>query len=68
MVQKKSVKSKFSTKGTTTKPIEKRARRPRTRVIEREVIVKRYVVRLSPDERERLNAMVHKGKGRQGIC
>jgi Homeodomain-like domain len=63
MAKKKFVKNRILTKGTTRKPIGKRARRPRTRVIEREVIVKRYVVRLSPDERERLDAMVHKGKG-----
>jgi Homeodomain-like domain len=63
MGKKRIVQNKISTKGTTRKPIGKRKRRPRTRVIEREVIVKRYVVRLSREERERLDAMVHKGKG-----
>jgi hypothetical protein len=63
MAKKKIVKNKISTKGTARKPIGERKRRPRTRVIEREVVVKRHVVRLSTDERERLDAMVHKGKG-----
>jgi hypothetical protein len=44
------------------KTIKTSARKPRKQLIQRDVVVKKYVVRLSAAEREQLEAMISKGK------
>lgn len=52
------------TKKKVTKKLEtKKPRKPRAQPIQRDVAVKKYVVRLSIAERERLDTMIGKGKG-----
>jgi hypothetical protein len=50
----------------TKVPTKKSARKSRKRPIQREVIVKKYVVRLSAVEREQLEDMIRKGKNAAG--
>ena len=52
----------------TKVPTKKSARKSRKRPIQREVIVKKYVVRLSAVEHEQLEDMIAKGKKRPGAC
>lgn len=51
---------------SSKKPIKKGARKPRKQLVQREVLVKKYVVRLSAAEREQLEAMISKGKNTAG--
>ena len=66
MTKKKSTKKRAPTKTAVKKSVTKKPRKPRARPIQREVAVKKYVVRLSSAERERLEEMIGKGKGSAG--
>jgi Homeodomain-like domain len=66
MTKKKSTKKKAPIKTAVKKSVAKKPRKPRARPIQREVAVKKYVVRLSSAERERLEEMIGKGKGSAG--
>jgi Homeodomain-like domain len=56
-------KEKTPGKRAIRKSVTRKPSKPRARPIQREVAVKRYVVRLSAAERERLEDMIRKGKG-----
>jgi homeodomain-containing protein len=62
MTKKKNAKKVSAIRATRTQVAQK-PRKPRVRPIRREVAVKKYVVRLSAAERERLEGMIRKGKG-----